>query len=261
MFKEYLRYVWRSAHDPEYKFFSNFNFRKGTCVIVGYNEGKNITSFRYFNEKYRIVQFERDPFLQARIAAMGGIAGSDFEVHLARLGSQQCAQTLFVPRVRYKRIVEQATFESDILKDDKTLIVNAPPEEEKDSPFDHEMTDDLHSPQTTAPDGVDQIVVETKLFDSYRINSDIIIIDAAEFSMDPLTGMTSSLARDKPILMLPNTWPVVAEANQFLAQMDYRAYVYNPKRNTVRPVGEKESSTNIFFIHRQAFEATTETKL
>src|SRR5882762_2778938 len=126
MIKEYFRYIWRSAHDTEYKFFSNFNFRTGITVLIGYNEGKNLTTYRYFNSTYRIVQFEKDPFLEPRIKAMGGIAGKEFEYFIAKLGKHQFAQTLFVPRVRHKRKAEEATFESAILHQDQAFSKAAP---------------------------------------------------------------------------------------------------------------------------------------
>lgn len=270
MISEYLRFLARKAHDTEYKFFANFNYRAGTVVIIGYAGGKSISTFRLYNSKYNIIQFEKDPFLEWRIKGMNWIAGKDFQYHLVGLGKVQYAQTLFVTKVLNKRVAHTATLENHAAKplssstDTEARSSVAPPGFAEERPQDSELKAQRPGPDqktSTTSDDVDQIVVETKLFDNFRLSPDVIIINEEEFDMDVLEGMRGTITKCKPTFMLPNLWPQLFDANEFLEERGYRPYCYDPKKNTLKPLEQKDKCKNAFYVHKQTFETDTVTKL
>lgn len=239
MLSDYLRILTKRPHNEVYKFFSNLHAERGTVAVIGHNDGKPITNFRIYNRKYNIVVFEKNPFMERQLKAMAWVAGKDYQYHLTKLGKRQSSETLFLPRINNKRIVEAATSDRDTIH----LPKGADPT-------------DLESST-----GIDEVVVPTQIFDSLRLAVDVVIISPDHFEFDVLEGMKVTIERSQPIFLLPNLLPTIFDAHEFLESRKYVAYHYDPSDNTVEPFDNRQASETVLYVHRNLFEATQKTKL
>lgn len=232
MLSQYLNLLGNKPHDTIYRFFTNLHFTNGLMVGIGFNEGKSIKSFRVYNRTFRIALFEQDPFQEKQIKAQSWLAGKDFEHHMVRLSNTQSIETVFVPKVRNTRITESAT------KDEDTLHAYKP-----------ENTGILGGRKS-----IDEVVVETRIFDHYKLPADIIAVSPDHFERPLFEGMTATISKYLPIFVVPNLLPTIFDVHEFLTERRYRAYAYEAEKNRIIPFDSKTKTDQLIYIHTFTFE-------
>lgn len=235
MLSEYLNKLGSKPHEEIFKFFTNLHFTKGLMVAIGFNEGNSIKNFRLYNRTFRIAQFEQDPFKEKLIKAMNWLAGKDFEYHLVRLSNAQSIETVFVPRVNNTRLAYAATNDADTL---------------------HAYKDHRENAGTGQPSkkGIDEIVVETRIFDHYKLPADIIVISPDHFEREVVEGMANTIMKYQPIFVVPNLLPTIFDVHEFLLERKYRAYSYDASKNRIIPFENNPKAELLLYIHTFLFE-------
>ena len=232
MLSQYLNLLGNKPHDTVYRFFTNLHFTNGLMVNIGFNEGKPIKSFRVYNRTFRIALFEQDPFQEKQIKAQGWLAGKDFEYHLVKLSNSQSIETVFVPRVRNTRLVASATKDEDTLHAYKSDMEKSPGSDKS----------------------IDEIVIETRIFDHYKLPADIITVSPDHFERPLFEGMTATISKYLPIFVVPNLLPTIFDVHEFLTERKYKGYAYEAEKNRIIPFDSKVKAEQLIYIHTFTFE-------
>jgi hypothetical protein len=238
MLSQYLNLLGNKPHDTIYKFFTNLHFTNGLMVAIGFNDAKPVKSFRVYNRTFRIALFEQNPFQEKQIKAQTWLAGKDFEYHLVKLSKSQSIETVFVPKVGGTRMVKAAT------RDEETF---------------HAYQD-----AETRPAGrpgllnqkkeLDELVMETRVFDHFKLPADIITVSPDHFERDVFEGMTATIQKYQPIIVVPNLLPTIFDVHEMLVERKYKAYSYDASKNRVIPFENNTKAQQLIYIHTFTFE-------
>jgi hypothetical protein len=224
----YLKYLFAIPHDLDFRFFWNFRKYGGTLALIGDDGCRSLTTFRIYNQSYRIVLFEQNQFFERRIRAHRGIAGTNFEYYKFGIAAEQEVRTLCINK--------------------KGLLIHRNEGSSEDGPL---------KKKRLKTRGIEEIIVETRLLDSLKRHWDAIRISRDAFDPRMLEGMIATMERWKPVLMLPNVAPRIGEATAILARCYYRPYLYSSRRNALLPVKVPVKGRNLFFVHRAIIDPDT----
>lgn len=237
MLSQYLNLLGSKPHDTIYKFFTNLHFTNGLFVAIGFNDANPLKSFRVYNRTFRIALFEQNTFQEKQIKAQAWLAGKDFEYHLVKLSKSQNIETVFVPRVGATRLVTEST------RDEETFHAY---KQEEGKP----AKAGILNPKKE----LDEVVVETKVFDHYKLPADIIAVAPDHFEREVFEGMTATLQKYQPILVVPNLLPTIFDVHEMLTERKYKAYSYEADKNRVVPFDSKTKASQLLYIHTFMFE-------
>ncbi len=238
MLSQYLNLLSSKPHDTIYKFFTNLHFTNGLMVAVGFNDAKSIKSFRVYNRTFRIALFEQDPFQEKQIKAQSWLAGQGFEYHMVKLSKSQSMETVFVPKLGGTRQVKSATMDEETFHAYKSAEENPP----------------ARTGLLNQKKGLDEIVVETRVFDSYKLPVDIIAVAPDHFEREVFEGMTASILKYQPIFVVPNLLPTIFDIHEMLTERKYRAYAYDAAKNRITPFANNTKVEQVLYIHSFTFE-------
>jgi len=238
MLSQYLNLVGSKPHETIYKFFTNLHFTNGLMVAIGFNDAKSIKSFRVYNRTFRIALFEQNPFQEKQIKAQAWLAGKGFEYHLTKLSKSQHIETVFVPKVGGTRQIKAAT------KDEETFHAYKNAEEKPGA-----RTGLLNQRKE-----LDEVVMETKVFDHFKLPTDIIAISPDHFERDVFEGMTATIQKYQPILVVPNLLPTIFDVHEMLIERKYQAYSYDAGKNRIIPFADNTKAEYLLYIHSFTFE-------
>jgi hypothetical protein len=237
MLSQYLNLLGNKPHETIYKFFTNLHFTNGLMVSIGFNEASAMKSFRVYNRTFRIALFEQSPFQEKQIKAQAWVAGKGFEYHLVKLSKSQHIETVFVPRVGDTHLVQSAT------RDEETFQA-----------FKEDENKPVKAGLLNRKKELDEIVMETKVFDTYKLPADIIAISPDHFEREVFEGMTQTIQKYQPILVVPNLLPTIFDVHEMLTERKYRAYSYEAEHNRVIPFESNTKAKQLLYIHTYTFE-------
>lgn len=238
MLSQYLNLLGSKPHETIYKFFTNLHFTNGVMVAIGFNDAKSIKSFRVYNRTFRIALFEQNPFQEKQIKAQAWLAGKGFEYHLSKLSKSQHIETVFVPKVGGTRQIKAAT------KDEETFHAYRNAEEK------HGARTGLLNQRKE----LDEVVMETKVFDHFKLPADIIAFSPDHFERDVFEGMTATIQKYQPIFVVPNLLPTIFDVHEMLTERKYKAYSYDAGNNRIIPFANNTKAEYLLYIHSFTFE-------
>lgn len=258
MIKASFQAAFGKPHNPEFQFFREYNSVTGTAVIIGYNGGQPITSFRIFNQSLRLILFEKDVFLEETIKKAKWVLRQEFDYHITGLGELQEAQTLFVPKKNNKILKDQATFIQEDVADlmEKAEILRERKRKPDDDDDDNTTTDGFTRRKERESDTnpfVKQIGFITQPLDNFKLNPELVIVEDMEINPSFLTGAFRTLNRRKATILIPNMIPLRIEAGTILSEWSYHPYHYDPKSDLLSPFSDEANSRSIIFVHESIF--------
>ncbi len=205
----------KRVHDPDYLFFANFNeLKNGLFVDVGANCGQSAISFAVVNKQMAIMSFEPNRTLEKDLKLVARAIGSRYCYHLFGLGHEDSRRDFFVPRVGRSLRTQEGTFVLEELTDAQDRI------------------------------GKDYEIVNLEFdiinFDRLNLAPTFVKIDVQGFELSVVTGMTTTLEKCRPLLMIENNAQIDA-IGQELARMDYELFSYDSAANKLRRPVDRQS--------------------
>jgi len=216
-------YCLRIPHDRDFAFFRNLRGAKGLFVDVGANTGQSARSLRIFNRTLDILSFEPNKLLEPDLRSTHRLLGPSYRYAMHGLGSRLHESTLYVPMAGRTPHTPWATADRESLERSRPMI-----ERELGSSF-----------------TIAAVPMEVKRFDDLGLRPVAIKIDVEGCELDVLLGMSETLARDEPILMIENNSSAPAVV-ALLRSQGYQIFAYDPRRNTLRQTDELSGVTNYF---------------
>ncbi|HEY1169758.1 MAG TPA: hypothetical protein VGH19_00185 [Verrucomicrobiae bacterium] len=238
MLSQYLNLLGSKPHETIYKFFTNLHFTNGLFVAIGFNEAKPLKGFRVYNRTFRIALFEQNPFEEKQIKAQNWLAGKGFEYHMVKLSKSQSIETVFVPKVGGTRVVKAATTDEETFHAYKNA----------------EAKPAGRPGLLNQKKELDEVVVETRVFDHFKLAADIISVAPDHFEREVFEGMTATIQKYQPIIVVPNLLPTIFDVHEMLIERKYRAYSYDAGKNRVIPFENNTKAEQLIYIHTFMFE-------
>jgi FkbM family methyltransferase len=225
-----LSYWRKRPHELEFSFLANFNGREGLLVDIGANAGQSIVSSRIFNKSYSIISFEPNLLHKTDLRIMEFLFGfRKFKSYLVGLNDKKEIQKLYVPIVQGVPLSQEATLSKEGLLSDHTTQIRI-----------HQLTGQSYFE-------VEETTISLNTLDDYGLHPDFVKIDVQLSELKVLKGMTRTIQKSHPILMIENG-PYLNTIIQYLSTHDYKPFQYNQHQNMLQSVGEGATSMNVFFV-------------
>jgi FkbM family methyltransferase len=211
--------VARRPHEPDFAAFALFPEREGLFLDVGANLGSSALSFRLFNKRSPILSIEPNPFHERDLRFVKRLL-RNFDYELFAAGDARGEATLHVPV--YKGLA--LTGEASLLEPDGR-------------------------PWWAQQQGVEavetrELRVPVRPLDELGLNPDFVKIDVEGAEEAVLRGLTQTIERARPVLLLERSDRADA-VDELLQAAGYAAHVYNGNR--LQPFGG-ERVTNVFYL-------------
>jgi FkbM family methyltransferase len=196
-----------------------FPERQGLFLDVGANLGSSALSFRLFNKRSPILSIEPNPFHERDLRFVKGLL-HDFDYELFAAGDAHGEATLHVPVYHGLAL----TGEASLLEPDGR-------------------------PWWAQQQGVQALETRTlrvpmQPLDDLGLSPDFVKIDVEGTEQAVLRGLTETIERARPILLLERSRDATA-VDELLGTAGYTPHVYDGKR--LRPFGG-EHVTNVFYL-------------
>lgn len=175
------QYAMRRPDEPDYMAFKPLRAQgTGLIVDIGANGGQSAVAFAWLLPKFQILSFEPNPALWRELDFVARVLGKRFGYRKMGLGPTPGEMTLYVPTAGNLPITTRASLDRAAAeKHCRTLA------EQDGRAFD-----------------IAETTVEVATFDSLDLAPDAIKIDVEGFEYHVLQGMTETLARHRPVLLL-----------------------------------------------------------
>jgi FkbM family methyltransferase len=219
------RYFARRPHDEDFRFFRRFDGEGGLFLDVGANSGISALSYRIFDRSSRILSLEPNATHARDLRLVRRILGSDFSYRLQAAGAEPDELTLFVPVYRGVPLTGEASLNRD------------------------EVASNWTAEQLGIAAGdieIEEMSVEVRPVDELELDPHAVKIDVEGAELSVLAGMTATLERTHPVLLIEASAEIQDLVDQ-LAPFGYEAHVYSAVDDRVEPFDGRET-TNVFFI-------------
>ena len=194
------------------------------CLDVGANRGQSIDALRMLGLDLRIISFEPNPELYRRLVAR---YGDDDDVTLLPYGlaDTKHTATLHVPSYNGYEFDGLGTLQAD----DADLWLRS-----SVYSFDEDLVQ-------VSSHRCEIVPLDDLAFDDVAF----VKLDIQGAELSALRGATACLARDRPVLMIEGPDEPIID---FLAELRYSMYDYDPDQDCLRPVDEVSHALNMFFL-------------
>lgn len=213
------RYWLRRPHDDDYRVFGMFPERTGVFLDVGANAGMSALSFRIYNKSCPIVSVEPNPFHEADLRFVGRLA-RPFTYKLWAAGAREDELTLHVPVYRGVPITAEASLLREQVETSSSLRARV---------GDALATGDLEIVARTVP---------VKPLDRLGVRPAFVKLDVQGFEHQALIGLTGTIARDRPVLLVERPEP---DVDALLSEWGYAPHELDGDR--LRPGPSTRSNT------------------
>jgi FkbM family methyltransferase len=218
-------------HDSDFAFFRNFKGRAGLVVDVGANTGQSARSIRIYNRSLEILSFEPNRLLEPELHATRKLLGPLFDYHMVGLGRRDATLTLYCPVAGETPLTPWATGDRASIERNRAVIER----------------------EVGTKISVTAVPVEIRRFDDLDLSPLAIKIDVEGLELEVLSGMTETLARCEPILMIECSTST-SEVVQMLSVYGYHTYAYDPHGNRLKETRDPGSTTNYFALTPRVLE-------
>jgi FkbM family methyltransferase len=218
------RFLLRRPHDPDYGVFALFPHREGVFLDVGANAGMSALSFRIYNRTMPVVSIEPNPFHETDLRFVGRLA-KPLTYRMWAAGDEAGSMTLHVPVYRSVPLTTEAS-----------LLLEA-------VTGSHSLRARLGSRMDTPDFKVVSCDVPVRPLDSLHVDPAFIKLDVQGFEHQALLGLSETLDRAKPVLLVETPDDRV---RNYLSAMNYQAFTYLPGEHRLVP--ETERQVNSVFV-------------
>jgi len=212
-------YALRRPHEPDFAAFALFPERDGLFLDVGANLGSSALSFRLFNKRSPILSIEPNPFHERDLKFVKRLL-RNFDYQLFAAGEARGEATLHVPVYKGLALTGEAS-----------------------------LLEPHGRPWWAQQQGVDvvetrELRVPVRPLDDLGLSPDFVKIDVEGAEEAVLRGLTQTIERAHPVLLLERSDRADA-IDTMLRAAGYAAHLYDGKR--LRPFGG-ERVTNVFYL-------------
>lgn len=229
-----ISYLFKQPHEQDFRFFRRFQGREGLFIDVGANAGQSVISFRIFNQSYRVISFEPNPFHEKDLRWIKRCRlGRDFEYHMTGLAEEEGVKPFYVPVVQGVPLTQEATFIKDSFLNSSITV--------------QRIIGATHHVDFS----IRELKVPIQTFDAYQnthqLKPDIIKLDVQTSELEVLKGMIHTLQTFHPIIMIERgtTLPQIIE---YLSPMGYQLFRYEEKTDELVPCDAQFLCLNVFFV-------------
>lgn len=217
------RYLARRPHDPDFRYFRRCDGDRGLFLDIGANTGSSALSYRVFDRSSRIFSLEPNPMLEPDLRLVRRVIGADFSYRFEAAGAEHGELSLFVPVYRGVPLTGEASLDREEAGRNWTA------EQMGIAPAELEL---------------EQVTVQVRPVDDHRLAPHAVKIDVEGAELAVLAGMTSTLARSRPVLLVETTDP--GPVMDLLEPFGYEACVYRDDSDEVVPYVDGVSANALF---------------
>lgn len=221
------RYAARRPHDPDFEVFGWFGGRAGLFLDIGANAGQSALSFRLFNRRSPILSIEPNPSHERDLRLVRRLL-ANFDYLMVAAGEESGTCVLHVPTYRGVAITGEASVGDDW------------------QAADFWTSQHLRHPGAHGEMRVIDREVRIRRLDELQLEPDFVKVDVEGFELPALRGLSETLARCRPVLLVERS-SAFAPLARFLGDLGYRPYLYDSGDGALLPFSGQES-TNVFFL-------------
>jgi FkbM family methyltransferase len=203
-----LTYARRRPHEADFAVFRLFPERTGLFLDIGANSGQSALSFRAMRREPPILSLEPNPYHERELRLVGRVVPR-FEYRMIAAGDADGEATLRVPVYGDLPLTGEASLSPD--EDGGSYWVETTAGE-NGGRLEHR-----------------EVTVEVKRIDGLGLEPDFVKLDVEGFELEVLRGMTETLARHKPVLLIEHA-EEHAVVRSFLEQQGFAAQVFEGGR-------------------------------
>ena len=218
------RYAAKRPHDPD---FSAFGVLPGNGLFldVGASIGQSALSFRIFNREAPILSLEPLPSHRGDLRFVRKVIGGH-RFMIVGAAERSTTATLYVPMLGSYELPAEAS----LRQQDASAVLNR-----------------LEARGTNPKRlWLKEVKVDLRRVDDLELNPSFVKIDVEGAEMGVLRGMSETIGRSRPALMVERSdrFEKVAE---LLGEVGYRAFAYDPDSKEFRAY-EGQQTVNVFFL-------------
>jgi FkbM family methyltransferase len=208
-------------HDKTYYGFRHLAKKKdGLFLDVGANNGMTAAGFRHLNATYQIFSIEANRHHEPALRSLKGRI-RNFDYTISAVGRVEGELHLITPTYKGIPIHTHTSSSRDYL--DVSLRRD----------FTAKVVDRIV---------YDEQVVNTVTIDSLNLNPDIVKIDVEGGDYEVLLGMTQTIRRCRPFIMVEFTPKKTGAMAEFFAEHAYRVFVFNEEQDRFAPFIESRET-------------------
>lgn len=226
-----IRSQWQSQriHEVDFHGFAHLGRRMQQIMDVGANRGQSIASIRVLLPTVEIHSFEANPLLHPVLNELASsVVPPPVFIHAYGLSDTAGQLPLFIPCAGGEVYLEGASTRADYFK----------------QPWVADMYQRLAG---SAPGGITfkEVSCELKVGDDLQLSPDLIKVDVEGAESRVLIGLTNTIKRCRPVIMVENgDWHGVQAV---LVPLGYSPFLYHPEQNRFAPF-TSGSATNTFYF-------------
>ena len=216
----------KEVHDVDFHGFSLFSDRVKTVLDVGANLGQSIISFRILFPDAEIHSYEANPLLIPALKNLASEIPGHIEINPFGLADKKGSFELSIPYVNNEAFIEEAS-----------------------------ITDTYYELPWVKQKFIDRgglsrlekVICDIRVGDDLNLSPDLIKVDVEGAESLVLNGLTTTIQRSKPIILVENSdWNNVTK---IMSSLGYVARRYDPDSDQLLPMNGP--TTNTFYIHHE----------
>jgi FkbM family methyltransferase len=220
------RFALRQPHDPDYAVFAEFPERRGGIFLdVGANSGMSAFSFRIYAPN-PILSIEPNPYHDRDLKFVKRILRRH-DYLICAAGAQPAMLTLHVPVYRGTPLTTEASLMREEVAGSVSLRQRL-----------GDRMDDGHFE-------IRAVRVPVRRLDDLQLEPDFVKLDVQGAELDVLRGLTETLERHRPVLLIETP---SRDVRNLLAERRYEAFRFDPHARTLVP--ETAGAINVVFVPR-----------
>lgn len=221
------------THGEDFAAFARFPERTGLFLDVGASSGTSAMTFRVFNRHNPILSIEPNAILERELRFLKQIVPR-FDFRIAAAGDERGTMTLFVPFYRGVPLTAYSSSSRDDLVDERGGLRDR-------------LGDRVDSPHFH----VGEVTAELLPLDDLALSPDFVKIDVEGAELRVLRGLSDTLQRSRPILLIERSGDFEA-IRDLLAGSNYLPYSYWPDVGRFVAFDAVPPGVNVFFLQRDA---------